>query len=83
FLLDKNEYPLARQIAGLESAVIVLHGTADEIVPTEQSVAVALAAPNLVREIAIEGARHNDAIWQGAQVADAVAEVGDQIRAQG
>ena len=80
-LLSRNEYPLARQIATLGTPVVVLHGTSDEIVPSAQSAAVAATAPNLFREIAIEGARHNDERWQGRLVADAVVELGDALQA--
>ncbi|QQQ74345.1 alpha/beta hydrolase [Saccharothrix sp. 6-C] len=68
-LLD--EFPTERLVARLDVPVTVVYGTADSIVPPEQSRAVATAARGRTAEVA--GADHNDRVLlDGAQVVDAV-----------
>lgn len=84
FIMNRNHFPVAEQLAGTpalqEVPVTVLHGTADEVVPSSQSALVAQAAGNLFEELAIERARHNDGVWQGPVVADAVVRIADSLR---
>ncbi len=83
FIMDRNHFPVAEQLAGTAALadvpVTVLHGTADEVVPSSHSARVAASAPNLFEELPIEGARHNDALWFGPVVADAVVRLGDEL----
>jgi fermentation-respiration switch protein FrsA (DUF1100 family) len=79
FILDRNVYPIAEQVASRNLPVTVISGTADEVVPHAQSVEVAAAARHLVEHVIVDGARHNDALWLGPVVADAVARLADEI----
>ncbi|WP_165350483.1 alpha/beta hydrolase [Xylanimonas protaetiae] len=78
FIMDRNHFPVAEQVAASDVPVTVIQGSADEVVPAAQSDAVA-AAGNLFEHVVVEGARHNDGIWLGSTVADAVARLGDAI----
>jgi len=77
FVLNRNTYPVEAQVAASPVPTTVLHGTDDEVVPTSQSIAVAAAAQNLFEEVAVEDAGHNDALWMGPTVADAVVRIAD------
>lgn len=79
FIMDRNHFPVAEQLGTSPVPVTVIYGTADEVVPAYQSADVAQATQNLFEEVVIEGARHNDGIWLGPVVADAVARLGDAI----
>jgi len=79
FIMNRNEFPVERQIALLTVPVTVIHGTADEVVPSAQSVRVAQAASNLFEEVVIEGARHNDALWLGPIVIEAIERLADTL----
>lgn len=84
FIMDRNHFPIADQLAQAGAVagvpVTVISGSADEVVPAAQSARVAQAAQHIFEELVIEGARHNDGVWLGAVVADAVARLGDAIR---
>ncbi len=77
FILDRNVYPIAQQVAAHDVPVTVISGTADEVVPHAQSVEVAAAARHLVEHVVVDGARHNDGLWLGPVVADAVVRLAD------
>ncbi|WP_425954243.1 alpha/beta hydrolase [Xylanimonas sp. McL0601] len=81
FVLDRNVYPVAEQVAAMDVPVTVLQGSADELVPPAQSDAVAAAAHRLVEHMVIARARHNDGVWLGPTVADAVARLADKVAA--
>jgi uncharacterized protein len=73
-LLLRDRFPVREQIAGVGVPVVVVAGGADEVVPREQSLAVADAAGATVVEVA--GARHNDPeLSHGPAVVDAVVRV--------
>ena len=59
--------------------VSVIHGTADDIVPSEQSAQVAASTGRLVEELVLPGAGHNDAVMFGPVVADVVARLADAV----
>lgn len=59
--------------------VSVIHGTADDIVPSEQSAQVAAGAGRLMEELVLPGAGHNDAVMFGPVVADVVARLADAV----
>ncbi|MDO5498460.1 MAG: alpha/beta hydrolase, partial [Propionibacteriaceae bacterium] len=73
-LILRDRYPLADDLAGSPVPVVVLAGRADELVPVALSAQVAESVPNLHREVILDGARHNDGVWQsdvvGAEVTD-------------
>jgi uncharacterized protein len=76
--LLKDRYPVAEQIAEVRTPTTVIYGTADSIVPPEQSRRVAAAAAELHRLVPIRGADHNDVVLvAGDDVALAVVELAD------
>ncbi|MCL2455131.1 MAG: alpha/beta hydrolase [Micrococcales bacterium] len=79
FILDRNRYPVEEQVAISDVPTAVLYGTTDDTVPAAQSIAVAAAAQNLVEEVEIKGVGHNDALWLGSTVADAVVRLADSV----
>ena len=82
-LLLRDRYPLVEHLRGMQAPVVVVYGTEDEIVPAEQSRAVAEAAPHLVRAVAVEGARHNDlALLTGRPLVDAVVVLARRVTAR-
>lgn len=74
-LLLRDRFPVIDHVRDLEVPVVVVHGTADEIVPSSMSARVAAAAPVLAEEIVLTGAAHNDAIMFGGPVVRAVTAV--------
>jgi fermentation-respiration switch protein FrsA (DUF1100 family) len=60
--LLRDRYPVAETAGRVRAPTIVLHGSADSIVPPSQSRAVAAAADNLVRVVEVPGADHNDRV---------------------
>ena len=76
--LLKDRYPVIQHIADVNTLTTVIYGTADSIVPPEQSRRVAAAAAKLHRLVPIRGADHNDlALVAGDDVAQAVIELAD------
>lgn len=71
-LLD--EFATERHVARVDAPVTVVHGTADSIVPPEQSRAVARAAG--ARSVEVAGADHNDRVLlDGPALLDAVTDL--------
>lgn len=58
--LLRDRYPLLDHVSRVHTPVAVVYGTADEIVPAEQSRAVAAAAPAPAGAQEVPGAHHND-----------------------
>jgi fermentation-respiration switch protein FrsA (DUF1100 family) len=82
-LLLRDRFPLVEHLRRVQAPVVVVYGTADEIVPAEQSRAVAEAAPHLARAVAVEGARHNDlALLTGRPLVDAVVDLAHRVTAR-
>lgn len=71
-LLLRDKYPVKEYVAASDVPTVVAYGAADDIVPTSLSAEVADSAGNLVERLAVSGAGHNDALWFGATLADAV-----------
>jgi len=72
--LLRDRFPVREQIAEVRVPVVVVAGDADEVVPREQSRAVAVAAG--AEEVEVAGARHNDPeLSHGPAVVDAVVRV--------
>ncbi len=60
--LLRDRFPVAEQVARIDVPTIVVYGSADSIVPPEQSRAVAEAAAGLERVVEVPGADHNDPV---------------------
>jgi len=71
-LVLKDRYETMSYLPQVTAPLMVLAGSADELVPLSQSTAVADAAPNLFRFVVVPGATHNDPIWGGEYFAQQV-----------
>ena len=79
--LLRERYPVAEQIATVSAPVTVVYGSADSVVPAEQSRAVADAAPVLHDVVEVTGADHNDEdLLTGDQLLDAVESLAERVR---
>ncbi|MGH3759892.1 alpha/beta hydrolase [Actinophytocola sp.] len=75
-LLLKDRYPVAERIRRVRVPTVVVYGTADSIVPTEQSRTVARVAGGPVTSVEQPGADHNDAtLLDGPRLVDATARL--------
>ncbi len=80
--LLRDRYPVAEHMRDVDAPTTILYGTADSIVPPEQSRSVAAAAAQLHRLVPIRGADHNDLVLvSGDDVVGAVVELADASRA--
>lgn len=69
-----ERFPVVEHVARVRASVTVVYGTADSVVPPEQSRAVAVAAG--ARTVEVPGADHNDLVLlTGPAVVDAVVEL--------
>lgn len=72
-LLLWDRYPNSRRVEGLDSALLVIAGSEDRIVPMEQSRALYDAAGEPKDLVVIDGAGHNDfALLAGDEMVDAI-----------
>ncbi|MEU4289548.1 alpha/beta fold hydrolase [Kribbella sp. NPDC026596] len=79
-LLLRDEFPLTKQLANVRAPVTVIYGSADSVVPPDQSRDVAQSAATLKDLVEIPGADHNDPVLvHGAQVVAAVVRLADQL----
>jgi fermentation-respiration switch protein FrsA (DUF1100 family) len=79
-LLLRDRLPVADLVATVRVPTVVVYGTADSIIPPEQSRQVAARAAGPVTAVAIEGADHNDPILvQGRPFIDAIAGLAERI----
>jgi uncharacterized protein len=73
--LLKDRFPVAEYVARVAVPITVVYGTADSIVPPEESRQAVAAAPGPTRLVAVEGADHNDpALLNGDVLVQAVVE---------
>jgi fermentation-respiration switch protein FrsA (DUF1100 family) len=78
-LLLRDRYPVAEHVARVQAPTTIVYGSADSIVPPEQSRAVAEAAAQLHRLVEVPGADHNDPVLlDGDAVVTAVVELAEQ-----
>lgn len=77
--LLRDRFPVVEHLSASLVPVTVVYGTADSVVPTEQSAQVADSAGNLVEEVRLEGVDHNDPEMVGPPVADALARLADSL----
>jgi pimeloyl-ACP methyl ester carboxylesterase len=79
-LLLRDKFPLLDHLANVKPPTTVIYGSADSIVPPEQSRQVAEAAPTLKDLVEIPGANHNDAaLVHGPEVVAAVVRLAGQL----
>ncbi|BEL05473.1 alpha/beta hydrolase [Actinoplanes sichuanensis] len=79
-LLLRDRYPVQSLISRVTVPTAVVYGTADQVVPAEQSRAVADAAADLVRLEVVDGADHNDRVLaEGSPVIATVTALVDEI----
>lgn len=71
-LLLREGYRSADALRDSEVPVLVLHGDADGIVPSRLSADLAAEVGTLHDEVVLPGVGHNDAVWFGPVLADAV-----------
>ena len=80
--LLKDRYPLADHLRSVTAPVTVVYGSADSVVPPDQSRAVAAAAPTLHARVEIPDADHNDrALLDGRVLVGAVVSLADRVAA--
>lgn len=77
--LLRDRFDTLARMPDITSAVTVLLGEADEIIPPDQSRQVAAAAPNLHDMVALPDTGHNDSVWFGPFLAEQVADLADAI----
>lgn len=74
-LLLRDRYPSLERIGELDVPLLVIAGSADSIVPPEQSEELFAAAADPVRLLMVEGADHNDyELLAGAELVEAVSD---------
>lgn len=79
-LLLRDRYPVAEHLARVKAPVAVIYGSADSIVPPNQSRAVAGVASSLKDVVEIAGADHNDVrLVHGPEVVAAVVGIADRL----
>lgn len=75
-LLLRDRFPVTKLIGQARVPTAVVYGSADTIVPPEQSLAVAAAAGGPVRAVEVVGANHNDAaLLEGNELVAAVIDL--------
>lgn len=75
-LLLRDRFPVTKLIGQVRVPTVVVYGSADTVVPPEQSTAVASAAGGPVRVLEVVGADHNDAaLVEGNEVITAVLDL--------
>ena len=75
-LLLRDRFPVAELISKVRVPTAIVYGSADTIVPPEQSIAVAAAAGGPVRAVEVVGAGHNDAaLLEGNELVTAVLDL--------
>ncbi|MGH3602849.1 MAG: alpha/beta hydrolase [Pseudonocardiaceae bacterium] len=80
-LLLRDRFPVTELIGQVRVPAAVVYGSADTIVPPEQSAAVAAAAGGPVRVVEVVGADHNDAaLLEGNELVAAVFDLALIVR---
>jgi len=76
-LLLRDRFPVVEHVHESTVPVSVVHGTADEVVPSRLSAEVAASAGRLHEEVVLDGVGHNDAEMFGPPVVEALARLAD------
>jgi hypothetical protein len=71
-LLLRDDFEVVDHVRSSDVPMTVLYGDRDEVVPSRLSAEVAGAVPDLVEEVVVRGAAHNDPVMFGPRVARAV-----------
>ena len=71
-LLLRDRFPVVQQVKDIRIPTTVVYGTADSVVPQEQSERVAAAAAGPVERVVLPGVDHNDPEMYGATIVNAV-----------
>ncbi len=80
-LLLRDRFAVVEPVGALTVPTTVIYGTADSIIPPEQSKRVAAAAGGQVDVIVVKGADHNDPVLvAGSQVIDAARRAAGHVR---
>lgn len=78
-LLLCDRFPQAANIGRVAAPTTVVFGTADRLVPPQQSLAVAAAAGGPTEVVAVQGAGHNDrSLFDGPELMRAVCDLADR-----
>ena len=78
--LLRDRYPVAEQLARIDVPTTIVYGSADSVVPPEQSRAVAEAAGGPTRVVEVAGADHNDLrLLDGEELIGAIVELADHV----
>ena len=78
----RDRFPVAEQVSTLDLPLAVVLGTADSVIPAEQSREVARRAPGSVTLTEVVGADHNDPeLFSGDQLIDAVVDLAERVNA--
>ncbi len=80
-LLLRERFPVVEHIRASHVPLVVLRGTADDIVPSELSGRVAAAAEELVADLVLPGVGHNDPPMFGSAVSEAVSRLAARVLA--
>jgi hypothetical protein len=81
--LLRDRLPVAERVALIDVPTVVVYGSADSIIPPQQSEEVAARAAGAVALVAVEHADHNDPVLvEGPPVIDAVIGLAERINAQ-
>lgn len=78
-LLLRDRFPVVDHVRRLEVPVLVVYGDSDSVVPPALSREVAARTRQLVGEVALPGAGHNDGVMFGSRMADLVARLADDL----
>jgi pimeloyl-ACP methyl ester carboxylesterase len=79
-LMLRERLPVAELLERVHVPTVVVYGTADAVIPSEQSRQVAARAPRLIDLVVVEGADHNDpTLVLGAPFIDAVVSLADHL----
>lgn len=71
-LLLRDRFPVVEHVAEVSVPTTVVYGTADSVVPPDQSERVAAAGGGPVERVVLSGVDHNDAVMFGPQIVAAV-----------
>lgn len=77
--LLRDRFPVVERLRDSEVPVTVVHGTADDIVPSDQSREVARTVGRLVEEVVLPGVGHNDPEMFGRPVAEALVRLAERV----
>ncbi len=82
--LLRDRFPVATNVERVTAPTVVIYGSADTIVPPDQSREVADRAAGIVRVIVVDGADHNDPeLAQGPNVIDPLVDLMNRISRPG